>query len=209
VTFLTCPSGDRVKLAAIGARRYNVERMATTRFTWQDVLIAPDDGNRYEAIDGALYVTPPPKFEHQWVSHRLAVALDRILVAPGHGIVVAAPVGVEFPDTEEGVQPDLLFVSNERAGIIRRGWLRGAPDLVVEILSPSTAGRDRGKKLDLYRRHGVGEYWIADRERRVVEVWRFSAGATEPEVHDDRVPVRLGAEPVGEIALEEIFPTGT
>ncbi len=186
-----------------------MERMATARFTWQDVLIAPEDGNRYEAIGGELCVTPPPKFEHQRISHRLAVALDRILVAPGHGVVVAAPVGVEFPDTEEGVQPDLLFVSNERAGIIRRGWLRGAPDLVVEILSPSTAGRDRGKKLDLYRRHGVGEYWIVDRERRAVEVWRFAAGATEPEVHNDRLPIRLGDETVGEIGLAEIFPAET
>jgi Uma2 family endonuclease len=184
-----------------------VERMATTRFTWQDVLIAPDDGNRYEAIDGDLYVTPPPKFEHQRISHRLAVALDRILVAPGLGIVVAAPVGVEFPDSEEGVQPDLLFVSNERAGIIRHGWLRGPPDLVIEILSPSTAARDRGKKLDLYRRQGAGEYWIVDRERRAVEVWRFAAGLSEPGVHTDRVPARHGDETVGEIALEEIFPT--
>ncbi len=117
-----------------------------------------------------MCVTPPPKFEHQRISHRLAVALDRILVAPGHGVVVAAPVGVEFPDTEEGVQPDLLFVSNERAGIIRRGWLRGAPDLVVE---------------------------------------RFAAGATEPEVHNDRLPIRLGDETVGEIGLAEIFPAET
>jgi Uma2 family endonuclease len=80
---------------------------------------------------------------------------------------------------------------------------------VVEILSPSTAGRDRGKKLDLYRRHGVGEYWIVDRERRAVEVWRFAAGATEPEVHNDRLPIRLGDETVGEIGLAEIFPAET
>ena len=198
--------GDRVALAATGARRYNVDRMATARITWQDVLIAPEDGNRYEAIGGELHVTPPPSFEHQWISHRLAVALDRLLVAPGYGVVVAAPVGVEFPDSEEGVQPDLVFVSNDRAEIIRRGWLRGAPDLVVEILSPSTAGRDRSVKRDLYLRHAVAEYWIVDRDARTVEVWRLAGDAPESRVHRERLPVRVGDETVGEIALAEIFP---
>ncbi len=180
--------------------------MPSTRVTWQDVLLAPEDGNRYEAIGGELYMTPPPSFEHQRISHRLAVALHRILEAPGHGVVVAAPVGVEFPDTEEGVQPDLVFVSRERSGIIRRGWIRGAPDLVVEILSPTTARRDRGVKRDLYRRQGVAEYWMVDRDARSVEVWSFAAGATSPQVYLDRVPVRTEGKTAGEINLSEIFP---
>ena len=150
-------------------------------------------------------MTPPPSFEHQRVSHRLAVALDRLLEAPGHGVVVAGPVGVEFPDSEEGVQPDLVFVSNDRAEIIRRGWLRGAPDLIVEILSPSTAGRDRSVKRDLYLQHAVAEYWIVDRDARAVEVWRLAGGAPERRVHRDHLPVRVGDETVGEIALDEIF----
>jgi Uma2 family endonuclease len=182
--------------------------MASTRVTWQDVLLAPEDGNRYEAIGGDLFVTPPPSFRHQRASHRLAVVLDRILEAPGHGVIVAAPVGVEFPDTEEGVQPDLVFVSNRRAGIIRKGWIRGAPDLVIEILSTSTADRDRTKKLDLYRRHGVGEYWIVDCDARSVQVWPLAAHAAAPETYTVRVPVRLDGRLLGEIELAEIFPSG-
>lgn len=167
------------KLARSGAWRYNVERMPSTRVTWQDVLLAPEDGNRYEAIGGELYMTPPPSFEHQRISHRLAVALHRILEAPGHGVVVAAPVGVEFPDTEEGVQPDLVFVSRERSGIVRRGWIRGAPDLVVEILSPSTAERDLTIKRKLYERQGVAQYWAVDHDEAWVDVWDFAAATRE------------------------------
>ncbi len=114
-------------------------------------------------------------------------------------------MGVEFPDTEEGVQPDLVFISRARSGIIRRGWIRGAPDLVVEILSPTTAERDRGPKLELYRRQGVAQYWIVDPDAETVEVWRFDAGASEPEVHTDRLPVRLGGDTVGAIGLEGVF----
>lgn len=183
-----------------------MERMSSTRATWQDVLLAPEDGSRYEAIGGELYVTPAPSFEHQLISHKLAVALDRILVAPGHGVVVAAPVGVEFPDTEEGVQPDLIFVSKVRSEIIHPDWFRGAPDLVVEILSPTTRRRDRGAKLDLYRRQGVAEYWMVDGNARSVEVWPFATGATEAEVYTELLPVRLSGKTLGTIDLSEIFP---
>jgi Uma2 family endonuclease len=180
--------------------------MASTRYTWQDVLLAPEDGNRYEAIGGELYVTPAPSLRHQRTSLRLSVALYRIVEEPVHGVVLAAPTGVEFPHTEEGAQPDLLVVSRARFGVLRRGWIRGAPDLVVEILSPTTAPRDRGPKLDLYRRQGVAEYWIVDPEARSVEVWRLGTDAAEGEVRTDRVPVRLGGEELGVIELDEVFP---
>ena len=133
----------------------------------------PDDGNRYEFIGGRLYMTPAPVIRHQRVSKRLQSALMRLLEHPGHGEVFYAPLLVEFPGTGDRVQPDLLFVSNQRRGVITEKAVKGAPDLVVEILSPSTAHRDRGIKLDLYARRGVREYWIADPVRDVVDVWRF------------------------------------
>ena len=83
-------------------------------------------------------------------SRRLGLEFARLLVEPGHGGVWHAPLGVHFPGTGEGVQPDILFVSNERRGILAPDELKGAHDLVVEILSPGTAGRDRGVKLRLY-----------------------------------------------------------
>ena len=178
--------------------------MALPQITWQDVRQLPDDGKRYEAIGGELYVTPAPSVRHQRISVRLERALDGLLVQRGLGEVFHAPLGVEFPATGEGVQPDILFVSNERKGIIADAWLTGAPDLVIEILSASTAERDRGIKRDLYERHGVAEYWIVDPEGEAVEVWRFGEDRRH-ERFTEHLPVRLGEETLDEIDLGEVF----
>ena len=184
-----------------------MERMALSQITWQDVQQLPDDGNRYEAIAGELYVTPAPSLRHQRISMRLTLLLHRLLVEPGHGELFFAPVGVEFPTTEEGVQPDLVFVSKRRGGILADPWIRGAPDLVIEILSPSTAHRDRGVKRKLYERQGVEQYWIIDPEASAVEVWTFGA---DPgfERFTETMTVRLSGEEIGEIDLVGIFKAG-
>ena len=172
--------------------------------TWEDVLRMPDDGNRYEFIGGRLYVTPAPVTRHQRISKRLQAALMRILEDAGRGEVFYAPFLVEIPGTGDRVQPDLLFVSDERREIIGEKQVLGAPDLVVEILSPSTAHRDRGIKLDLYARSGVRQYWIVDPGEDVVDVWRFG---DEPghERFSGELPVRLEAERVGRIDLDQVF----
>jgi Uma2 family endonuclease len=164
----------------------------------------PEDGRLYEAIAGDVYVTPAPKPRHGRIAVNLLHALLRLLVEPRHGQLFTAPIGVEFPDSEEGVQPDILFIAKERLDIIGEDWIRGAPDLVIEILSPSTAKRDRTLKLNLYQRQGVAEYWIVDPETKTVEVW--AAGATQPAKYSDRVPVRAGGAVVGEIEFADIFP---
>lgn len=192
-------------LAAPEPRRYNVERMPSSQITWRDVIEMPEDGNRYEAIGGELYVTPPPRTLHQRTSYLLGVELYGVLEVPGHGRVYTAPIGVEHPVTGEGTQPDLVFVSRERLHIVHEDWIRGAPDLVIEIASPSTARRDRTVKLDFYRRLGVAEYWIVMADAKLIDVWPLAAGATQPERYIDRVPVRLGGRVVGEIELARIF----
>ena len=121
----------------------------------------------------------------------------------GYGILCPAP-GVEFPLTEEGVQPDLVFVSEARRGILAKEGLRGAPDLAIEVLSPSTASRDRGVKLKLYERQGVEQYWIVDPETAVVEVWSFT-GEPGFERFTEMLPVRLAGEDLGEIDLRQVF----
>jgi len=186
------------------ARSYGVPTMPLPSITWQDVQQMPDDGNRYEAIEGDLYVTPAPTTRHQRVNKRLLYALDRILERPGLGEVFIAPYGVEFPATGEGVQPDIVFVSGERRDIVAAAGIVGAPDLVVEVLSPSTASRDRTIKLRLYERHGVREYWIVDSDENAIDVWRFGK---EPlhERFTEALPVRLGTEEVGVIDLESVF----
>ena len=186
-------------------------RMALSQITWQDVQQLPDDGHRHEAIEGELHVTPAPSIRHQRVSQKLEQELLRLLEAPGHGIVIDAPVGVEFPSTGEGVQPDIVFVSSARTHIIADAAIRGAPDLVVEILSPTTERRDRGVKRKLYERQGVLEYWIVDLETETVEVWTFGERPSErPALQrfTDCLPVRLGSELIGEIDLAAVFAAG-
>ena len=165
----------------------------------------PEDGKRYEAIDGELYVTPAPSRHHQWVSRKLVVALVKLLEEPGHGWVYAAPLGVEFPETEEGVQPDILFVSREHPERLVPEGIRGAPDLVVEIASPSTAERDRTIKRKLYERQGVRVYWFVDHDEEVVNVWDLESGVREPARYQDRLPVVIGDSSYGFISLPEIF----
>lgn len=179
--------------------------MPLPSITWRDVQQMPDDGNRYEAIAGELHVTPSPSSRHQRVSWRLSMAFDRLLCEPGHGLGYYAPMGVEFPATGEGVQPDILFVSRARRGIIEKAGVVGAPDIVVEILSPSTAGRDRTIKLRLYERQGVRQYWIVDPDENTVDVWRFAAEGRTHERFTSALPVRLGTEEVGVIDLDLVF----
>lgn len=179
--------------------------MALSQITWQDVQQMPDDGKRREAIEGEMYAMPVPPVRHQEISVNLTVALDQILGTGGHGELLPGPIGVEFPATGEGVQPDILFVSRARLGIIDDEWLRGAPDLVVEILSPSTEERDRGLKLRLYWRQGVPEYWIVDPEAEAVEVWGFRGEEPVCRRVTDRLPVHVDEEMVGEIDLGEVF----
>ena len=197
------PSSERFAHARAG--RYDVSTMQTRApATWEDVERMPDDGNRYEFIGGRLYMTTAPVVRHHRVSYRLQSALRQVLEHPGHGEVFYAPLLVEFPGTGDRVQPDILFVSNERRGIITEKAVKGAPDLVVEILSPSTAHRDRGIKLDLYARRGVREYWIVDPVEDLVDVWRFGDHPGH-ERFTGEIPVRLGTERVGLINLDEVF----
>ena len=149
-------------------------------------------------------MTPAPGTRHARVSKRLQYALDRMLERPGLGEVFSAPYGVEFPATGEGVQPDIIFVSRARREIIAEAGIVGAPDLVVEIPSPSTAGRDRTIKLELYERQGVREYWIVDPDENAVDVWRFGKDPAH-ERFTEALPVKLGTEEVGEIDLEAVF----
>ena len=143
--------------------------------TYEDYCALPDDGKRYEIIEGELYVTPSPGRAHQQFAANLLVALKPFVAARGLGEVFIAPFDVILEETSV-VVPDLLFVSRERSGIVTDRGVRGAPDLIVEILSPGTGRRDRVEKAKLYARHGVRHYWLADPEIRVLEVYELGEG---------------------------------
>lgn len=138
------------------------------KFTYADYRNTPDD-KRYELLDGDLVMTPAPGTAHQRVSRNLTMLLGQSVELTGAGEIFVAPFDVVLSDTDV-VQPDLLFVSNERVNIITDENIQGAPDLVVEILSPSTAERDQTFKRSLYARHGVKEYWLVDTDARTVTV---------------------------------------
>ena len=154
----------------------------TRLYSVADVRAMPDDFNRYETIAGELFVTPAPSLRHQIVLGRLHVVLSQYVEHHDLGWVFYAPTDVVFgPYTL--VEPDLLFVPRHARHLMTEQEITGAPDLVIEALSPSTARVDRGKKRALYRDQGVREYWIVDATANQVEVWR--AAATSPElVHD-------------------------
>lgn len=143
------------------------------KLTYRDYLTWPDDGRRYELYEGEVYLVPSPSVRHQRVSGKLQALLRQFLLVNGLGEVLYAPLDVVFSESTV-VQPDLLFISHERRSIIGEQNISGAPDLVVEIISPATEERDRGAKLQLYCRYGVRECWLVDPDKRTVEVLALS-----------------------------------
>jgi Uma2 family endonuclease len=142
------------------------------RFKADDIWDAPEDGKIYEVIDGELYVTPAPAWRHQCALNKLNWPIAAYVYSRGLGEVVTAPTGVVLGD-ENGVEPDLLFLSRERLHLISERGVEGAPDLVVEVLSPSTQARDRGIKLRRYAAAGVPQYWILDLDAPALEAYRL------------------------------------
>jgi Uma2 family endonuclease len=134
----------------------------------------PDDGKRYELIEGELVEMSAPFLRHQELLVRLFRAFD---AARGSGHVYFAPVDVILSPIT-ALQPDLTVVLPGNEGVLQ-DWIRGAPDLVVEILSPSTTRHDRVRKLPLYARYGVRECWLVDDPRQTIEVYRLAPGAAE------------------------------
>ena len=175
------------------------------KFTYEDYRTAPPD-KRYELLDGDLLLTPAPNLKHQRLQLRLGMRLARFIEARELGELFFAPCDVVLSDTDV-VQPDLLFVSRERRRLLSGGDnVRGAPDLVVEILSPGTADRDRGYKRALYAKHGVKEYWLVDPVAETVSLLRPRSGAlaaarTFGRNETLRSPLLAGFE----LALDDLF----
>ena len=143
-------------------------------FTYADYLLTPDDV-RYELINGELIMAPAPTTLHQRVSRNFGAVLWPFVRDNNLGEIFYAPTDVYLSDTNL-VQPDLLFISTARAHIITETNIQGAPDLVIEIASPSTEERDRSVKLELYAHFGVLEYWLAHPLSQTVDALRLENG---------------------------------
>jgi Uma2 family endonuclease len=138
------------------------------KFTVADYMTAPED-RRYQLLDGEMIVAPSPTDKHQAVVGEIFVALHQFVAAHSLGLVRIAPYDVVLSNYDVA-QPDILFVSNRRSHIVTAANIQGAPDLIVEVLSPGTQQYDRGYKRTLYARHGVREYWLVDPDAERVEV---------------------------------------
>lgn len=191
---MPCPRGRGVAIL-LGmpdtARRYTVD----------EVLAFPADGNRYELVDGELLVTPAPGMPHQMVVGALYTALDRYLRNNPQALVLLSPADVSW-DREKLVQPDLFVIP---ATEVSRTWKSVRTLLLaVEVVSPSSARGDRLVKRRLYQQQGVATYWIVDPDARLVEVWH--PGDERPEIVTDVLRWRLTPD-AGELAvpLREVF----
>ena len=174
------------------------------KFTVADYMTMPED-KRYQLLDGELIVAPAPIIRHQRILRRLFRSLDVYVNELQFGEVFVAPCDVVLSNYDV-VQPDILFVSQERAEIITEANIQGAPDLVVEILSPGTVQYDRGYKRTLYGRHGVREYWLVDPEAELVEVLTLgSAGLTVESTYSRRQTLASPLLAGFSLELEQVF----
>lgn len=147
-------------------------KAAHSRVPYAELERWPEDGRRYELYDGEVYVVPSPLPLHQVVAARLHLVLEEYVRQHG-GLVLFAPLDIVLTEYDV-VQPDLLLFTQERRHLVQlRSVTRQAPDLAVEILSPSTADNDRGRKMQVLARHGVRECWLVDAAGPGVEVYRL------------------------------------
>jgi Uma2 family endonuclease len=176
----------------------------TRRYTYADLLDTPDDGNRYEIIDGELIVSAAPLVAHQWLLYLLSRRFGDHIDRRRLGRVLFAPVDVLFPSGDT-VEPDLIFIRRDRLHIVQAALVKGVPDILLEVLSPSTRDRDLGRKLALYEAEGVPEYWIADPEvPELILLVLGSNGRYERAAPEGRI-LRSRVLPDFEISLDDLF----
>ncbi len=155
-------------------------KVSIGRMSIEELDRLPEDGNRYELIDGELYVSAAPRNKHQLVSTAFLELMLPFVRKHELGRVYHAPFDVYLePRKQTRVEPDIVFIARGRLDLIQDKGLYGAPDLVIEIISESTSHVDLFDKRDLYQRCGVTEYWIADPDERQVWLYRFQE-SSEP-----------------------------
>ncbi len=166
----------------------------------------PDDGNRYEVIDGVLYMSTAPSFFHQWIVLRLVELVGTAAKQQGLAIPFFSPIGVLMPGCDP-VQPDFGLIRAANSGIIRDRRVRGIPDLLAEILSPGNRAYDERVKLEAYARAGLPEYVIIDPGARALRHYRLApAGQYDnPRTYQGDEPIRFDCLPTIEFRAGDLF----
>lgn len=174
-------------------------------WTYEDYAALPDDGNRYEVIEGELVMAPAPRVDHQRCSFNLGLIIGPHVKSNGLGEVLAAPCDVVL-DARNVLQPDLIFISRARSEVVTEKNLQGPPDLVVEILSPSSLRRDRIQKLRIYARHGVPHLWLLDAQAQTLEEFVLDGSTYRlTSVCEGNEVFRPAIFPCLEIPLKEVW----
>ena len=161
---------------------------AQPRFTYEDLQQMPEDGRRYELLEGVIVTSPAPKTRHQRIVRHITELLIQAENA-GYGMVLTALTDVLLNPEEAVLQPDLIFVTTSHQNIVGEDHVDGPPDLVVEVLSDATRRRDLGAKLRTYARYGVPFYWVADPDEECVREYRHDGAG-----YGDPVFLRAGVE---------------
>ena len=149
-----------------------------SKLTYDDYLLVPEDGKRYEIIGGALYANAAPNTYHQAILGRLYIAFNKQIAEAKHGLVFLAPFDVQL-DQHTVIQPDLTIIRNDRRSDLTEAKFDGVPSMVIEIISPSNPSHDRDLKRKLYEQTEIAEYWMVDPEQKTVEQLVLSDGVYE------------------------------
>ena len=158
----------------------------TNEWTYEQYALIPNDGLRHEIVNGAHFMNPAPNLYHQTVSRRIQFQLYRVIEIAGKGVVFNAPVDVQLSNRDI-VQPDLVVIETSRQKIMTPTKIKGIPNLLVEILSPSNADYDLKKKRELYERSGVPEYWIVLPDEQQVIQLSLIDGRYQESIHHDAI----------------------
>lgn len=176
------------------------------QWTYADYANLPENGYRYEVIDGNLYMTPAPNWIHQDAVSNILAALFPWLKEHGGGKALPSPIDVILPDVAAPVQPDIVIILKPNLSILApSGRIEGVPDIVIEVLSPATRRLDQHTKLDAYCRAGLPEYWIVDPDARTVTVHVRRGEAWAPVTFRIEDTLRSEALTDFELQVKEIF----
>lgn len=167
------------------------------KLTYEDLRHYPPDGKRHELIDGDHFVNPAPVPRHQELVIRLAYHFMHVTLGGNAGRVYTSPIDVVLSEFDV-VEPDLVFLAEADLARIRDTHIDGPPNLVVEVLSPSTRKYDEITKRNLYERHGVDEYWVVDPDLEQVKIYRRQGGSFAP-----KIELTVGA---GDVLATELVP---
>jgi len=175
------------------------------KHTIKDYKLLPE-GAPYQLIEGELVMVPAPNTFHQAISLNIIKKLSPYVDKKMAGILLYSPVDI-YLNEENVYQPDIIFISRERKDIVKDDGIHGAPDMVIEILSPSTAYYDMKKKFKIYEKFGVKEYWIVDPEMKNVELFSLSEQGKYVMNADvtGEGTVKSGILNEFEITLEDVF----